>query len=98
ADDGLVRTGQLQTHEQGFNAADQEEHDRGPEVKDADALVIDSGHPAPKTALSLGLGQRLPKRAFHRYRRHDQNPSAPVFPRAAVRGAPRPRTSADSIA
>src|SRR5437879_13333616 len=42
-----VRPGQLEPDEQGFEPADDEEHERRGAVEDPDLLVVDRGEPAP---------------------------------------------------
>jgi hypothetical protein len=41
----VVRAHQLNAHDGGFDSADNEEDQREDNVKDAQALVIDGGHP-----------------------------------------------------
>ena len=49
----LVRPGELQAHEQGFDAARDEKRKGGHEVHDADLFVIDRGEPTPEPGLGL---------------------------------------------
>ena len=52
-EDRAIRGGQLQAHEQSFDASDQEEEQCRPPVEDADFLVVDGGDPvAPATTTS----------------------------------------------
>jgi hypothetical protein len=56
---GAVRTGELGSDEQGFDAADEKEHKGGDAVHDPDALVVDREQPRPPA----GGGHRAPEHA-----------------------------------
>ncbi len=52
-DEGVLRAGELQPHEERLGAADGEEDQRCEEVKDADLLVVDGGDPRVEAVLLL---------------------------------------------
>ena len=55
-DDRAVRGRQLQADQQGLEAADDEEEQRGRSVEDADLLVVDGGDPVTPATTALGAG------------------------------------------
>ena len=59
-DELAVRLGQLDPDEQRLDAADEEEHQRGRAVHDADLLVVDAEQPRLPAAGDVGAGRRRP--------------------------------------
>ena len=55
-EDRAIRGGQLQAHEQSFDASDQEEEQCRPPVEDADFLVVDGGDPVAPAATTSWPG------------------------------------------
>jgi hypothetical protein len=60
-DERVVRHDQLSPDQQRLDPPDQEEEEGGPEVEDADPLVVDRGDPAPQPGVgrARGVGRRV---------------------------------------
>ena len=62
-DELVARHEELPAHQQGLDAADDQEDHGHEDVHDADLLVIDGGHPVVQRPSSRRLGRRLLRRA-----------------------------------